>query len=104
MKIEGEDLEMLVDTGRHMASEWLQTAIRSAKDQEQLRNHTAALYVASVHIVATELYNRVLHGGQTNAENTIAQVVKEIRTEFKFLMESDQGETTLLGPGEEKPE
>lgn len=98
-----EQLEILVESGRQLASSLLSDVIRTADDEEQLRNQTGALYIAAVHIVATELYNRVLQSEEMkNFELTFAQVIKEIRAEFNFLKSGENGVMQLLGPGGKK--
>lgn len=90
-----EVMAQLQDCGREMAGVWMKQAVKSAKDDTQMNNQIAALYFASVNILATHILNQREQNGTDPAEALHAMQV-DIASELRQLDEN--GETEYVKP------
>lgn len=86
--------ELLQQNGRHLATKFLSQAIKTSKNPEQINNQLHLLDCMAVHILATNIYNRMKNFSKKRSE-LILECKELIDDELEALFQHESNMTTL---------
>lgn len=88
--------EILQTSGRQFAGDILSQTVRTAKNANQLNNQLQVIDYMAVHIIATNIYNRVKNSNE-NKTHLIMEAKELIENELETL-EAHSEEMDIIKP------
>lgn len=97
---EKSDEQQLLDNGRALAGDILNQAVSNAQNVQDLNNKLHMLNCMSVHVLATNMFNRI-KSTETTKEELLAETSSLIQDELELLYKHEK-EMQIINPQNEK--